>query len=209
MLAGSTKVFSLATLLLIATVVGTANAIAHDGVNHSRPDPNAIPAESLSTLMHEISLYDQRGRPFTLVDLKGRPVLLNFMYTECIDVCGLQTFQLRELQLLLEDLPSGNQPLLLSISLDPEKDTSAQLLEYATRFSADADFWWFASGLKFDVDRLASALWIGQQNRQDGEIDHRMILHLFNKDLEPIQRYQANPVDVERLFTELKSLAAL
>jgi len=184
--------------------IGLGPAFAHGTVPHAPVDPNNLP-DSLTSVRGEVVLYDQTGRRFLLNELKGRPVLVNFMYTSCVEVCGLQTFNLRKLHNLIVDIPTEERPLFLSISLDPDTDTSENLQNYARRFSIDTSTWLFASGNKSDISALSAALWIGATDHKDGIIDHRMILHLLDSDLAPVQRYKSNPMNLDHLEREIRS----
>lgn len=184
-------------------------AVAHQSASHIMPDPRKVPDKPVESLLEDISLFNQDGLVFSLTDLKGRPVLLNFMFTNCIEVCGIQTQQLKHLQEQLSSIATAHRPVFVSISLDTENDTSDVLLEYARRFSVQLDSWHFASGEKNSIDELATALWVGQQPRDDGQIDHRMILHLLDKNLELVQRYSADPIDIDRVAAEMTILATM
>ena len=64
----------------------------------------------------------------------GRPVVLNFIFTSCGSTCPLMSQVLAQFQRQLG--PEGRQVHLMSISIDPEEDTPARLVEYARQFGA-------------------------------------------------------------------------
>ena len=64
----------------------------------------------------------------------GRPVLLNFIFTTCSSICPLMSRTLEEFQRKLGS--EAARVHLMSISIDPEQDTPARLVEYARRFGA-------------------------------------------------------------------------
>jgi len=183
-------------------------AHAHQGENHARPDPLQVASSALELpeLINSADLLDQQGRSFKIADLKGRPVLLNFMFTDCPDVCGLQTLQLSKLQKRLATIDEELRPRLLSISLNPESDTPDVLKSYAEKFAIDESNWLFATGDAQSIARLASVFWVGSKAGNDGLIDHRMIVHLLDADLQPVQRYRANPIDIKHISSEINSL---
>lgn len=95
----------------------------------------------------EFSLIDQDDRETTLAMYQGKMLLVNFIYTSCLDACPLMTAQLAGFQ---EQL-AGNKKLaqqveLLTISVDPEFDTPERLKEFATRHGADLRTWRFVTG---------------------------------------------------------------
>lgn len=77
------------------------------------------------------TLVDQRGVRRTLDDFRGRPVLLYFGYTFCPDVCPSDLATLKQVMSL-----HGGQVQVLFVTLDPERDTPAQLAAYLPHFDA-------------------------------------------------------------------------
>jgi protein SCO1 len=63
--------------------------------------------------------------------LKGKMVVINFIYTKCRDSCPMETAKLAQVQRLLGDRV-GRDVFFYSISIDPERDTPAELKEYAS-----------------------------------------------------------------------------
>ena len=100
----------------------------------------------------DFSLIERSGRPVTLADLRGKVWIVNFFYTECPDTCPLQSTHMARLQ---DELAQEPDVRLLSISVDPEHDTPAVLAEYAARYQADPDRWFFLTGAKDAIYRLA------------------------------------------------------
>jgi protein SCO1 len=76
----------------------------------------------------DFSLVDHRGQPVTRSSLAGNPTLLFFGYTRCPDVCPRTLSRLR---LATRDLPEVRVVL---ITVDPHRDTPAELARYVTRF---------------------------------------------------------------------------
>src|SRR4051795_13669302 len=67
------------------------------------------------------SLHDQDGRIVTASSLRGRPVIVSFLYTHCRDTCPLVADQVRG---ALDRLGSGAVPYV-AVSVDPAGDTRA------------------------------------------------------------------------------------
>ena len=68
----------------------------------------------------------------------GRPVVMNFIYTTCTTICPLMSQTLAQLQNLLG--AERDRVHLVSISIDPEQDTPARLVQYAKRFKAGPEW---------------------------------------------------------------------
>ena len=89
-------------------------------------------------------MRDQDGQAFTDRELRGRVAVVSFMFTSCPDVCPILTSKLSGLRTQL--LPQRQQIRIVSISVDPEKDTPAVLKEFAQQQGADYSDWRFLTG---------------------------------------------------------------
>jgi protein SCO1 len=93
------------------------------------------------------SLIDQDGIRLTNEDLRGRIVLYNFTYTNCVAPCPQTDGVMRLVQEQLPAMATQGLPVeFVTLSFDPDRDTAAQLSAYAERAGADLDLWHFASG---------------------------------------------------------------
>lgn len=100
----------------------------------------------------DFSLIERSRRPVALSDLEGRIWVANFIYTNCPETCPVQSAQMKELQ---EDFIHERDLRLVSITVDPERDTPNVLSEYAERFAADPRRWLFLTGEQEEIYRLA------------------------------------------------------
>jgi len=109
------------------------------------------------------SLTDQQGAPFSSDDLGGRLALADFIYTSCQDACPLLTANMARVQEQLKaDGRLGQKVVLLSFSLDPERDTPAALRAYGERFGVDASGWKMLTGSKEALEQAAEAFKLGR-----------------------------------------------
>jgi protein SCO1/2 len=106
-LAGLFALTAIAGVLLFAAGEKTVAGDAFAGA--SRP-PSIPPAE--------FGLRDQDGRPVRLADMRGRPVVVTFLYTTCKDTCPLTVDQIR---FALDEL--GHDVPVIAVSVDPRNDT--------------------------------------------------------------------------------------
>jgi protein SCO1/2 len=89
------------------------------------PQPRALPA---------LTLVDQEGRPLPAGFLRDRWTVVFFGFTQCPDVCPGTLTVLAQMKKELADLPATEQPHVLLITVDPERDTPAVLKAYVTFF---------------------------------------------------------------------------
>jgi len=100
----------------------------------------------------DFSLVERSGRQLELADLKGKIWIANFIYTNCPDTCPIQSAQVKQLQ---DEFVNEKELRFVSITVDPERDTPKALSEYANRFGADPVHWFFLTGEKDMIYRLA------------------------------------------------------
>src|SRR3954453_13552139 len=112
-----------------------------------------------------VPLKTQDGKTVRFYDdlLKGKRFVINLMYTECGDSCPLETARLAQVSKILGD-HLGRDIFLYSLSIDPKRDTPAQLKTYAEKYHARPG-WLFLTGEKADVELIRRKL--GLQARTD------------------------------------------
>lgn len=122
----------------------------------------------------DLPLLTQDGKEvhFYTDMLKGKVVLISFIYTNCTDICPILMPNLVRIQELLGDR-SGRDVSLISISVDPEDDTPEELKAYGKKFGAKPG-WTFLTGKKENIDWVIYKL---GQYAEDFE-DHSMLFLL-------------------------------
>lgn len=101
----------------------------------------------------EFVLTNQSGSMVTRTNLHGRVWVMDIIFTRCPGPCSVMTKRMAELQSLIpSDLPVG----FLSLTTDPEFDTSPILAQYGQRYGADFNRWQFVTGTKKELGNLAA-----------------------------------------------------
>jgi protein SCO1/2 len=121
----------------------------------------------------EVALVDPRGRPFALSGLRGKPVLVSFIYTTCTGTCPATTFGLTRVRRALRKagLKDGSVPFV-SVTLDPARDTPEILSRYARVYDADPETWHFLTGPPARVAAVVAAWGMWARALPSGVIDH-------------------------------------
>jgi protein SCO1 len=109
-----------------------------------------------------VALTTQDGAQVHFYDdlIKGKIVAINLIYTHCDYACSLETARLAQVQDFLKDR-MGKDIFFYSITIDPDRDTTAELKSYAEKFGAGPG-WTFLTGQKQDIDRLALKLGLSE-----------------------------------------------
>jgi protein SCO1/2 len=142
---------SMVLQLLLASSVGHATPPALNEV-----DAAALRASQAvigrATGNHEF--IDQGGKPLRLADLRGRPVVLSLVFTNCSSVCSGQTLHLREVTRIAREALGARSFAVLTVGFDSAHDTPDRMLAYGRdRGITDPD-WHFASADAATVRRL-------------------------------------------------------
>jgi protein SCO1/2 len=129
-----------------------------------------------------VALEDQDGRPFALGAYLGRPIAVDFVYTQCRSVCTLSSagFQRLDRAERSRNGTGDDRLQLVSISFDP-RDTPARLREYASRYRADGRAWRFARVRDArDLGPLVRTFGIVVIPTGGGDFQHNAALHLVD-----------------------------
>ena len=141
-----------AGVLALSVIVGTVFWKWQS--NRQQQGSEGRPLEGLKSfgIVPEFSFTERDGRRITLAELKGKVWIVNFIYTNCPDTCPIQSAQMRQLQ---EDFLNEKDLRLVSVTVDPTRDSPQVLSEYAKRFSADPTRWFFLTGQKAEIYKFA------------------------------------------------------
>jgi len=101
----------------------------------------------------EFSLMEANGTALRRTDLLGKVWVASFIFTRCAEACPLLMQHEARLQ---PDLPLRDDLRLVSFSVDPDWDTPKVLTAYAHTFGVDQSRWFFLTGDKKQIYRLAS-----------------------------------------------------
>lgn len=163
----------------------------------ARRDPNSLR-----------SLVNQDGERFSFERLKGRTVVLNFIFTHCPSSCPMQTKALTTVQGALSDA-LRERVSFVSVSMDPERDTPSVLKQYATLLGARPSNWSFVTGSADEITWLGSHF-SAQVTRIDaGQFNHRVAVYLLDANQRLVQTYSGEPLDQKRLLTEIEAVDRL
>jgi protein SCO1 len=76
----------------------------------------------------DFELKDQNGRPISMRALRGKPVIVAFLYTTCRETCPAQANQVRG---ALDDL--GHDVPAIAVAVDPPRDTPDSAKAFLSR----------------------------------------------------------------------------
>lgn len=177
------------------------------------PDRPAPPA-GLPELgeLPAFALVDQDSSAFTRADLAGRVWLANSFFTSCATVCPRLTANMAGLQERTAGL--GGEIGLLSVSVDPARDTPSRLAGYAEGYGADPSRWVFLTGPEDEARALVRDGFRLAVQQVDGELPgvydvvHAEKTVLVDRDGSIRGYYDSDPASLDRLVEDARALAA-
>lgn len=156
----------LLAVMLAGLIVSGCDSSGGEATAASFPGGDAVPAKQAPP----IDLTDYRGRRVELAHLKGRPVLVAFLYTHCHDLCPLVAGKVHT---AFAGMPAPKRPLFLAVSVDPAHDTPASAIAFNRRHRTSGEIDWLL-GSRPELERVWSAWGVKpERNAKDPEeIEH-------------------------------------
>jgi protein SCO1 len=161
------------TLTLFLTAATVRLAVCGDG-KEKLPDPQtdflAYTAHALRGHFPNVVLTNQDNKQLRFYDdlLKGKIVVIQFMFSNCERLCPMVTPNLVKVQSELEkEWPKRVH--IVSITVDPDHDTPQVLKAYAKKFHV-LPGWQFLTGRRADIDQIRREL--GLYYPEDTQFEH-------------------------------------
>jgi cytochrome oxidase Cu insertion factor (SCO1/SenC/PrrC family) len=136
--------------------------------------------------------------PSFALELRGRAVIISFIFTSCHEVCPLVTAHLARAQAEVRSAGLSSTVRFVSITVDPSIDTPDVLRGYAARFGADTATWDFLTGSPEEVSRVMRAMRVFAANDR-GRLGHEPVVLFVNPLGEIVRRY----TDVDHLSAQI------
>jgi protein SCO1/2 len=143
-------------LLALAALLPAAARAHGDHKAHAAPKDEA--PKPVKVTLADTPLVDQDGRKVRLKTdvMAGKVVVVDFIYTTCTTICPIFTATMASVQEKLADVV-GRDVQLITVTVDPLRDTPRRLKEYATSHRVEPKGWSFLTGSRADVDAVNKA----------------------------------------------------
>jgi protein SCO1/2 len=169
-----------ATRILLAFAAFAVGLISVLGIIVVLTGRLAPPVTTASAIGGPFQLVDQNGRGISDQDLKGKPFLVFFGFTNCPDVCPTTLFEVSE---VLRQLgPDADKARALFVTVDPERDTAEKLKDYLSSFDPHLIG---VTGPREDIDKMLKAYRVYSKKvpTENGyTMDHTALVYLMDKD---------------------------
>jgi len=189
--------------------------------------PGAAAAHSLQDLQQELlddekyfqvknepapdfALQDAEGNPVRLQDLRGKAVVLHFVYAGCPDVCPLHAERIAQIQETVNATPMKEQVGFVTITTDPKRDTPDLLRGYGEAHGLDRANWSFlTSGPDRPEDttrKLAESFGHRFSVASEGYQIHSVVTHIIDRNGQWVGNFHGLKFDPTSLVVFVNAL---
>jgi protein SCO1 len=162
---------------LVGVVVRAADSDAQAGAalpelhGQATWSPGARPAP-------RFALRDQDGRPVSLRQLHGRPVLLTFFDSHCDEQCPVAGHQLGQ---VLSGMPADTRPAVVVVSVNPRGDTPRSIRHAMAHWHLDGPWrWHWLRGTKRELEAVWNAFGVTVEPTTH-DVAHGLVLYLIDR----------------------------
>jgi protein SCO1 len=140
--------------LLSATGVRGAELAASGRIDQAQA--LSVSQGAIGRRVGDYQLTDQFGRPLSLASLRGRPVLISFVYTSCAFSCPTLTSRLNAVAKVARAALGADSFSIVTVGFDTRADDPERMRHFARERGIDMPGWYFAAADQATVDRLAA-----------------------------------------------------
>ncbi len=151
------------------------------------------------------TLIDHRGEPLNLREFRGRPLVVSFIYTECVNTCAGITMAIER---ALKEAPPEvrEKTVVLSVGFDTERDTPERLAEYGGPFMRRFSNWFFATASAHTIKRFTDQTGFWFRKRPDGGFDHLNMVTIIDDEGRVYRHIYGVEFDAEELLSPLRAI---
>lgn len=190
-------------ILLIAFILTSAIiAFSHFRDMSQSSAPNIAPMADFGAVP-AFTLLERSDKMVSLEDLRGKIWLADFIFTYCAGPCPKMSLQMAELQ---KTIPASSNVHFVSFTVDPERDSTARLREYADAYGADPQRWLFLTGAKDSIASLATDGF--HSGSKDDPILHSTLFAIVDKKGHIRNYYHSDDPDlIKKVVEDVATLA--
>jgi protein SCO1/2 len=193
----SRKACRLGVFLLLAALSWPTDVLCHESKDNQR-------LSRIGTAP-EFTLTTQNGKRLALKELRGKVLAITFIFASCTDTCPLLTAKMAGLRDKLGP-DFGSKVYFLSITVDPERDTTEVLKRYAEAYKANLAGWAFLTGTPAEIREIAKRYGIYYKKTPRGDVDHTFLTSLVDQNGTLRVQYMGVRFDPDEMLRDLRSL---
>lgn len=152
----------------------------------------------------DFRLADQRGESLSLTNLRGKVVVLSFLYALCPDICPITATKVNQARSLLSP-ENDNRTVAVAISVDPEGDTPANRAAFADAHGGLI----FLGGKEDDLRPIWDAYTIDVRRTETANrytVEHRAVTYVIGPDGRLRRLFRDDAIEPDRLAQAITSI---
>lgn len=156
----------------------------------------------------DFTMTTQEGQALRLSELRGKVVVLTFIFTRCPrpDFCPKIDTKFAELAKKVSTVAEReNQVRLVSVSFDPEHDTPAVLADHAKLRGARPPLWQFAVASHEDLRKVARQLGLSY-GPTENEIIHTLTTAIIDQEGRVVEILEGSSWTPEDVFMTIRKV---
>jgi len=123
---------------------------------------------------------NQDGQNVKLDYFSGKNIVLAMIYTSCPTACPVIVNEMQNLQAKIPPDKIKNYKFIL-VSIDPKRDTPAQLKKYADARNLNPEIWTLLTGSENQVAELAQAIGFKYKRNTNRNFTHSNLITFLNR----------------------------
>jgi protein SCO1/2 len=153
----------------------------------------------------DFTLDSSDGKTLSLSDLRGKVVVVAFVYTTCRDVCQTETAKLAAIAKRLGS-DFDTRVHFVAITLDPAVDSPAVLRKFAQGHGANAPGWTFLTGAAAAIHTVAGRYGVVFRRGVAGEVEHNTVTSIVDQRGQLRVQYLGTEFDPGEMLADIRSL---
>jgi protein SCO1 len=209
--AGSMRKLLFFVFSLMVTLIDTTIASAHSlaDVEESLKDQEMY-FQAVDYHAPGFSLQDADSKTVSLADLRGKIVILNFIYTSCPEVCPLHSEMIAQIQAMINQTPMKSLVQFVTITTDPKQDTGQALRDDGKANGLDPINWSFLTAARDQPEdttrKIAEAYGLKFTRTEEGMQMHGIVTHVIDQDRRMRARFHGLKFEPVNLITFVNAL---
>jgi len=147
-----------AVLLVFASAQAAADTGTHAPAANDRNAAIAYSQAAIGRTLGDYSFLDTQSRPVRLSDYRGKPLVVNMVFTACSDSCPIVVQTLRKAVDVAQEAVGRDAFSVVTIGFDAGDDTPERMRAFARSQGVDLPNWTFLSGDAAAIDGLVENL---------------------------------------------------
>ncbi len=188
--------------LLAVPVFGLAHG--EGATDFDRQQALTVSQAAIGKPIGDLAFRDSSGT-VTLAELRGKPLIISFVYSSCFHTCPVTTSYLHEVVDIAREALGETSFNVTTIGFDVANDTPSRMAKFARQHRIDEPGWWFLSGDQSSIGSLTEAVGFQYYPSPRG-FDHLVQATIVDADGEVYRQVYGETFEAPALVEPLKQL---